>query len=104
MIRCMLLATAFFSPGPLLSQEIPSEIRESILDRCRTQMSAFGAATVKFCVDEDVAAYQALSSYPDGVESILDRCRNQVLSVGGWTTVKFCADQDIAAERALRGE
>ena len=76
-------------------------IRESIIERCRAQMGEFGASMVKFCVDEDLAAYQALQGYRERHRVIIDRCARQMLDLTGWATVKFCADEDIKAERAL---
>ena len=78
-------------------------VRSSIIERCRNQMGNFGASTVKFCVDQDLSAYTALSSYDAKHQSIIARRKSQMLSMGGWTTVKFCADEDIEAERALEG-
>ena len=78
-----------------------SEVRSSIIKRCRSQMGSFGASMVKFCVDQDLEAYTALASYDAKHQAVIARCRSEMLSIGGWTTVKFCADQDIEAERAL---
>lgn len=82
---------------------VPDNVRETIIARCRSQMEAIGGASmVRFCVDEDIAAYNSLQTYDAEWRSIIDRCRNQMLSIGGWTMVRFCADEDIAAERSLR--
>ncbi len=104
-VRVLALASLLCLPIMAYSQNVPSEIRESIIARCRSQMQAIGGASmVKFCVDEDVAAYAALTTYDAEWRTAIERCRNQMLSIGGWSMVKFCADEDIAAEKELRGE
>ena len=77
------------------------QIKKDIIERCRSSLDSYGAATVKFCVDEDIKAFNQLSAYPKQWSNIVNRCKGQVLSIGGWSTVKFCADQDIAAEKEL---
>ena len=77
------------------------DIRQSVIDRCRALMGEYGASMVKVCVDEDLAAYSALQSYDDFHKPVIDRCANDMLSLGGWNIVKVCADEDIEAERAL---
>lgn len=102
-VRMLVVTSVIFLPAMAYSQDTPPEVRESIIARCRNQMGSFGASMVKFCVDEDVAAYAALTSYDAEWQSVIERCRNQMLSIGGWSIVKFCADEDIAAEKELRG-
>ena len=105
LIRVLVFSSYLFLPVVAHSQGVPSEIRESIIARCRSQMEAIGGASmVKFCVDEDEAAYTALTTYDAEWRTAIERCRNQMLSIGGWSMVKFCADEDIAAEKELRGE
>ena len=97
------LVTTFIAPIYVSAETEESEdnIKTSIIDRCRTQMGHMGASVVKFCVDEDLAAYRAVVLYGPQHNAIIDRCRRQMLAIGEWTLVKFCADEDIAAERAL---
>ena len=38
-------------------------IRDRVIERCRDQMGAYGAAMVKGCVDIDIEAEQALQNY-----------------------------------------
>ena len=78
-----------------------AEVRKATVERCRDQMGEYGAALVKVCVDEDMKAYRALLKYEDRHKPIIDRCKRQMLAMGGWNIVKVCADQDIEAERAL---
>jgi len=85
----------------LASAATPDDVRQSIIDRCRSHMGDYGASMVKFCVDEDLAAYEALSRYDQKHKPIIDRCQRDMLSIGGWNVVKFCADEDIQAEEAL---
>lgn len=92
------------APAPARrANEVPDEVRNDIIDRCRRQMEDIGgAAIVRVCVDEDVAAYRALQSYDAEWRTAMDRCQRQMLSIGGWAIVKVCVDEDIAAERSLR--
>lgn len=63
-------------------------------------MGEYGAAMVKACVDQDMAAWRALARYPDKHKGIVRRCTRQ-MGAYGWAMVKACADQDIEAEEAL---
>ena len=56
---------------------------------------------VKYCIDQDMAAYEALARYPRKHHSTINRCRRTMLSTGGWSVVQYCADEDIAAAKAL---
>ena len=76
-------------------------VRQSTIDRCRAQMGDLGSSMVKFCVHEDLAAYESLQGYDDRYSEIIARCKGQMLALTGWATVKFCADEEIEAERAL---
>ena len=81
---------------------VPDNIRESIIARRRSQMEAIGGASmVRFCADEDVAAYNSLQIYDAEWRNTINRCWNQMLSIGGWTMVRSCADDDISAERVV---
>lgn len=78
-----------------------AEIRKDILARCRSQMESFGASLVKVCADEELKAYNALNRYDSKHLPVIQRCKRQMLSLGGWTIVQVCVDEDIAAEKAL---
>ena len=89
--------------APVVSAQVPDDVKQAVIDRCRAQMQSIGGATmVKFCVDQDFMAYEALGDARYlRYESVVERCTRQMLSMGGWEMVKFCADEDIAAEQAL---
>ena len=74
--------------------------RERIITRCREDMGEYGSAMVKFCAEEDLAAYKALRRYPAEHNSFVERCMREMGNYG-WNMVKFCADEDIDAEQAL---
>jgi len=76
------------------------DVKQEIIDRCRTQMSTHGAAIVKACVDQDVEALNSLNTYPGKYSAIVSRCSTQMRK-HGFAIVKACVDQDIAAEEAL---
>jgi len=82
------------------SIEASGSDKDEIISRCRKQMGEYGAAMVKACVDQDIAAVNALANYPKDVQPIIARCHSQMKEYG-WAMVKACADQDIAAEEAL---
>lgn len=77
-----------------------ADVKDEIIDRCRTQMGEYGAALVKACVDQDIEALAQLNEYPDKYDPIIGRCMSQMSSYG-YSLVKACADQDIEAEEAL---
>ena len=98
-----LAALALVASAATVSAQVPDDVKQAVIDRCRAQMQAIGGATmVKFCVDQDLAAYQTLGGARySRYQAVVDRCTRQMLSIGGWETVRFCADEDIAAEQAL---
>jgi hypothetical protein len=76
--------------------------REDIIARCRKQMSEYGSAMVKACVDQDIEAANSLASYPAKAKPFISRCYAQMREYG-WSMVKACVDQDIDAEKSLGG-
>lgn len=74
--------------------------REKIIERCRKEMGEYGSAMVKYCAEEDIAAYRALQRYPVEHSPFVERCIGE-MGPYGWSMVKYCADEDIEAERAL---
>jgi hypothetical protein len=77
-----------------------SNVKQEIIDRCRSQMGEYGAAMVKACVDQDIEALTAINKYPEKHRPTISRCMGQMREYG-FTMVKACADQDIEAEEAL---
>ena len=84
----------------IVGEAVAQDAKQEIIDRCRVQLESYGAATVKYCVDHNLAAFDALAGYAETANEIVARCRRQMRS-HGWATVKFCADQDIEAAEAL---
>ena len=74
--------------------------RGNIIERCRKEMGEFGSAMVKYCAEEDIAAYRALQRYAEELRPFVERCTRE-MGPYGWSMVKYCADEDIDAERAL---
>ena len=74
--------------------------RKRIISRCREEMGEYGSAMVKYCAEEDIAAYRALQRYSPELRPFIERCTRE-MGPYGWNMVKYCADQDIDAERAL---
>ena len=85
-----------------LSLDSTAGEKEEIIARCRKQMSEYGSAMVKACVDQDIEAANSLASYPAKAKPFISRCYGQ-MSEYGWGMVKACADQDIDAEKSLGG-
>lgn len=85
---------------PHESTDVSRDERKAVIARCRAQMDEYGSAMVKACVDQDMAAYQALQAYPDNHTPFIERCVRH-MGQYGWSMVKACTDQDLEAERAL---
>lgn len=96
---CQLLTLSVF----LIASNIGianADVKDEIIDRCRTQMGEYGAALVKACVDQDIEALAQLNDYPEKYDPIIGRCMSQMSSYG-YSLVKACTDQDIEAEEAI---
>ena len=76
------------------------DIKDEIINRCKRDMGAYGAAMVKACVDQDIAAVTTLADYQNSHGDILARCLRDMREYG-FALVKACADQDIQAQEAL---
>ena len=74
--------------------------RTRIISRCREEMGEHGSAMVKYCAEEDIAAYRALQRYAEDLRPFIERCTRE-MGPYGWSMIKYCADEDIDAERAL---
>ena len=100
---CMLLAAEVFLRFPAVAADAAKgeDLNAEIVYRCYNQMGEFGAEGVRVCVDGELSAMKALSSYPQEVGDIVQRCTRRLQSIG-WEMVKACADKDIAAEREAR--
>ena len=81
------------------SNDLDTE-KEIIISRCREKWGDHGSRMVKHCVDEDMAAYEQLVTYPSSHAAFITRCIKK-WGEHGWRMVRHCADEDIAAERAL---
>jgi hypothetical protein len=87
--------------GFIVSTQAQADIKEEIITRCRSQMSDYGSALVKACVDQDLEALPSLVEYKDKYPKLFNRCLTQMKKYG-YSMVKACVDQDIEAEDALR--
>ena len=90
--------------GEELDRRAVHELRHIVVAEiksgCQSRVGSYGAALVKACVDQDIAAYNALQSYPSKHQRIIDRCDHAMVATGGWSLVKASVDQDIAAATA----
>jgi hypothetical protein len=98
--RTAMMMGVIVALGTLSAYAQDSHTKAQIIERCRASMGEYGTSMVKFCVDQDIAAYNALAGYPAEARAIIESCTTRMLEYG-WNMVKFCADQDIAAEEAL---
>ena len=78
--------------------EVTSDERSLIIARCLSQTGEFGSAMTRRCVEQDLAAYEALLAYPETCGSFVVHCAKR-LGQHGWGMVKICVDKDIEAER-----
>lgn len=102
-IGCILLAGEAFLRVPAIAADAvkDADLKAEIVYRCYNQMGEFGAEGVRVCVDGELSAMKALSSYPQENGEIVQRCTRRLQSIG-WEMVKSCADKEIAAERESR--
>ena len=102
-IGCILLAGEAFLRVPATAADAvnDADLKAEIVYRCYNQMGEFGAEGVRVCVDEELSAMNALSSYPQEAAEIVQRCTRRLQGIG-WEMVKSCADKEIAAERESR--
>ncbi len=92
-IMCVLIAISY----PVFAGD---DVKQEIIQRCKSQMGDYGASMVKACVDQDIEALVALNEYHEKHKSIISRCYSQMKDYG-YAMIKACADQDIEAEEAL---
>ena len=78
--------------------EVTSDERSLIIARCLSQTGEFGSAMTRRCVEQDLAAYEALLAYPETCASFVVHCAKR-LGQHGWGMVKICVDKDIEAEQ-----
>lgn len=101
----LIVLTVLFLCGNASAESIDlgitkDEAKKETIDRCKGQMSTYGALMVKACVDQDLEAFKEIVEYSEEHQSILDRCMKQMRSFG-FSMVQACADQDIQAEKEL---
>ena len=86
----------------LAAAQVVADLQQDIASRCRAHEGKHGSAAVKACMDQDIAAAEALAKYPDTAEKTILRCKTQ-LKYLGWARVKACTDQNLEAKAALSG-
>lgn len=98
----LLIAIVIIPDGAQALDAVTPEFKQSILERCRSQMKDYGASLVKACADQDLAAARALTTYSqdESTREIVSRCE-RTMSGHGWNLVKACVDQDLEAKKAL---
>jgi hypothetical protein len=80
--------------------DVDVNVKNEIIDRCKSQMGQYGAAMVKACVDQDLEAVEKLGMIPSQYKSTVNRCMKQMRQYG-FAMVNACAEQDVAADKAL---
>ena len=53
--------------GHAAPTEVTSDERSLIIARCLSQTGEFGSAMARACVEQDLASYEALLAYPEGM-------------------------------------
>lgn len=79
--------------------EATSDERSKIIAGCLSQTGEFGNVMTRMCIEQDLAAYEALLAYPEPCASLVVRCAKQ-LGQHGWGMVKICVDKDVESARA----
>lgn len=79
--------------------EATSDERSKIIAGCLSQTGEFGTIMTRMCIEQDLAAYEALLTYPEQCAPSVVRCAKQ-LGQHGWGMVKICVDKDIESARA----
>ena len=74
---------------------IDEDSKKEILERCKAQMSEYGASMVKSCVDQDLTAWEKVASFRNSHQEISSRCLQQMQKYG-YSMVESCITQDIA--------
>ena len=103
MLMFLIVILMFFVPHSSHAiNAVTPELKEGILERCRSQMQEYGSSIVKACADQDLEAAKALTMYPrdESTTEIVSRCED-AMSNHGWNLVKACADQDLEAKKDL---
>lgn len=67
---------------------------------CIHQMGEYGSEAVDICVQEEMAAAEALAAYPAEVRDVVRACEKRA-GGRGLATVRFCVDAELAAAQAL---
>ena len=79
-MKYLSISVLFLLPFPLLAVDEAS--KKEIIQRCKSQMSEYGAAMVKSCVDQDFAAWKKVSAYKESHQEISIRCLDQMREYG----------------------
>jgi hypothetical protein len=95
-LKCSILSIVL----TLAASQTDADLKQDIIDRCRAHLGKHGSAAVRACTEQDIAAAEALTEYPNTAERTVLRCRTQ-LKYLGWSRVKACVDQNLEAKAAL---
>ncbi len=74
--------------------EVTNDERSRIIAGCLSQTGEFGTAVARLCVEQDLAAYEALLACPEQCATFVVHCAKQ-LGQHGWGMVKICVDSNI---------
>jgi len=77
-----------------------ADLNDDAVNRCINEVGEFGDGMVRTCVEQDVSAAKALTTYPREAREIVARCTER-LQGRGWSMVKLCVDRDLDAAPAL---
>lgn len=84
----------------LAAADVGADRRQDIADRCRALEGRNGRTAVKACIDQDIAAAEALAKYPETAKMTIVRCRTQFKYLGS-ARIKACTDENLQAKAAL---
>jgi hypothetical protein len=77
-----------------------ADLNDEAVDRCMLEVGEFGNAMVQTCIEEDLAAAKALTTYPRSARETVARC-TELNKPRGWSVIKTCVDREMEADVAL---
>lgn len=92
--------TAFLALFIFSAPSFASEVMDEIKARCKTQMSEYGPAIVKACIDSDLESIPKIQERIETHPKIVDRCMSQMRNMG-FNIVQACIEQDVEAQEAI---
>jgi hypothetical protein len=88
------LLQAVLSFPPVVGADEAQDFKAAIVMRCYHAVGEFGSQLIDTCVKEDLAASEALKSYPPESAVLIQSCTDRLIG-DGFARVKACVDQGV---------